>query len=160
MLHLPSPQDLILNSASTAVCTLLGASKTTDVWLETANVSGGPTGSWKTENNLPTLHNRAGKTCFLLERQPAISQDSDRGLAFSFGLDLLENDNILTSLNLKQRHIQLPLCGWHATLNIELYLSQNQSMTVMLLREDGKTNKMLLMQIGDEKKDIARFLWS
>lgn len=39
----------------------------------------------KSKTAYPVLHNQAGKTCFTLERQPAISQGSGGGLGCSFG---------------------------------------------------------------------------
>lgn len=38
----------------------------------------------KSKTTYPMLHNQARKICFILEWQPAVSEDSDRGLGCSF----------------------------------------------------------------------------
>lgn len=117
----------------------------------------------KSKTTYPVLHNRAGKTCCTLERQPAISQDSGSGLGCSLALDLLKNDNILTCLFLL-RHTKPPppsltcllvQCTLSSTLE---RMNRYQSRRIMLLREVAEIDKMFLTQKGNENEEISRSL--
>lgn len=79
-------------------------------------------------------------------------------------LDLLKNDNILTSLFLLKDIFScpsitdMPLCVVNSVFHSRK-MNRYQSMRMtMLLREVGENNKMFLAQKGNENEEISKSL--